>query len=336
MTDASSREIGGYLQMETYEGRGYYPDLYAFNLARCAITWFFSAVKARKIWLPHFLCGSVIDAIEECHFSVSRYSIGRDFLPDPASLPAGPLDEGEWILILNNYGQLSDSAAVRLQKKYENVLFDYTHAFFQRPLAGTNVVYSVRKFLGVTDGAYLSTSLSIPMPKKTDESHTRFLHMLGRYERTASEFYGAMLDNAHSYEGASVMKMSPVTENLLRSFDYTSIASRRTRNFQVLDRRLGFLNPLREQNLLRVPESGPFCYPFYCEDGIRVRRALAASRIYVPTYWSNVIRDMPENSIEYKYAANILAIPCDQRYQEKEMNIVADTLRDVIRKEVEN
>lgn len=328
MTHDAPREIGGYLQMETYEGREYHPGLYAFNLGRCAITYFFQSVGARKIYLPHFLCGSVIDALKAADFALAEYSIQENFAPDPNTLP-DTLSEGEWILILNNYGQLDDADAAHLQATYKSVLFDYTHAFFQKPLPGTNVVYSIRKFLGVTDGAYLATAEPISLPQETDESHTRFLHVLGRYEETASTFYKAMLDNAHAYEGAAPKRMSSITQNLLKSFDYDRIANKRMNNYQTLDQKLGSINPLP----LRTPDIGPFSYPFYTENGIAVRRALAAQKIYVPTYWGNVLRERQEDSLEWKYAANVLALPCDQRYGTEDMDFVARTVKNIIDKE---
>ncbi|MEE3419695.1 MAG: hypothetical protein VZR02_01125 [Lachnospiraceae bacterium] len=332
MTQESPREIGGYLEMETYHGREYHPGLYALNLGRTAITWFFRKVGARKVWIPCFLCGSVIEALENEGFELRRYFIRPDLYPASESLPRTPLSETEWLLVLNNYGQLEDSYIKACANLYGNVLFDYTHAFFQKPVPGTNVVYSVRKFLGVTDGAYLQTEKPIRMPEETDASHTRCAHILGRYEESASAHYQEMLDNAHGYEGAQAKKMSPLTQNLLRSFDYEWIKTRRMENYQMLDSLLGGKNPLEIEGFLRTPAAGPFCYPFYADKGTEIRRRLAARKIYIPTYWSNVLRDMPEDTLEHRYAANILALPCDQRYGTSDMKEVAEAVMEELEK----
>ena len=39
------------------------------------------------------------------------------------------------------------------------------------------------------------------------------------------------------------------------------------------------------------------------------------------------MKEMPEDSLEYDYAANILALPCDQRYGREEMEKVAEAVR---------
>ena len=58
-----------------------------------------------------------------------------------------------------------------------------------------------------------------------------------------------------------------------------------------------------------------------------MRKRLAEEKIFVPTYWSNVIQEMPEKSLDYDYAANILPLPCDQRYGTEEMERILIVLK---------
>ena len=57
-----------------------------------------------------------------------------------------------------------------------------------------------------------------------------------------------------------------------------------------------------------------------------LRKALAKEKIFVPTNWSNVIRDCAPESYEYQWAADILPLPCDQRYGNEEMQRIADVI----------
>lgn len=321
------KEIGGYFEFEHFKGQEYYPDLFKFNLGRCAITSFLKQVDCKAVFVPYFMCDSVTDALKDADIIIRRYHIRENFLPDFTEIPKSPLPDDIWILVVNFYGQLTDSQVRSIQNEYHNVLFDYTHAFFQRPIPEISAVLSVRKFLGVTDGAYLQTDRDIVLPQETDSSKDRLTHIMGRFEVHAGTYYQNMLDTAHGYVGASAKKMSPLTENFLKSFEYTRIADTRLRNYLQLSSRLQKTNPLRK--VLRTPDVGPFCYPYYTEQGVKVRKALAARKIFVPTYWSNVIADMPEDSLEYRYAANILALPCDQRYDADDMNTVADAVLEI-------
>lgn len=319
------KEIGGYFEFEHFKGQEYYPDLFKFNLGRCAITWFLKQMDCKTVFVPHFLCDSVTDALKSSDIIVRRYHILENFLPDESDIPKAPIPDDIWILVVNYYGQLTDRQIRSIAGHYKNVLFDYTHAFFQRPLPGIHAVMSVRKFFGVTDGAYLQTDKPVSMPEERDVSTDRLTHIMGRFEKDAGTYYQSMLDNAHSYVGASEKKMSLLTENFLKSFEYTGIADTRLRNYLSLSSLLRKENALRD--ILRIPDVGPFCYPFYAEHGIEIRKELAKQKIFVPTYWSNVIDNMPEDSVEYRYAANILALPCDQRYTREDMRRVADAVR---------
>ena len=112
------------------------------------------------------------------------------------------LPEGEYLYLVNYYGQLTDDKIRKYKKIYGNIIVDHTHAFFQKPLPGVDTLYSCRKFLGVSDGAYLSTDAELePEKKPLDHSMGRMEHILGRYEYDAGTFYQKMLDNAANYHG---------------------------------------------------------------------------------------------------------------------------------------
>ncbi len=318
------KEIGGYLEFEDLGGREYYPDLLKLNLGRTACTFYLKGTGVRRLYMPVFMCASVIDAVREAGIELVFYNCDRRLHPVLSDLPAGPLPEGECLFLCNAYGQLENATILSLKETYEHILVDNTHAFFQAPAPGVAPLYSVRKFFGVTDGAYLASDVPLAPPEERDESHARFSHILGRYEKDAGTFYKAMLDNAHSYEGAPVMRMSRLTEDLLGALPYERIEEQRKANYACLADKLDAINPLSA--LFHTPCGGPFVYPFYINDGPAVRKALAARKIFVPTYWTNVMADAAPGSVEADYAANILALPCDQRYGAKEMDAVAEAV----------
>ncbi len=319
------KEIGGYLEFENLGGREYHPGCLKLNLGRCAITWYLNKAGCRRLYLPWFICASVTNAVEEAGIQITRYRIKSDFRPDPADLP-DVLDSDTWLFIDNAYGQITNAELADFRNRYERVLADNTHAFFQKPAEGVATVYSVRKFLGVTDGAYLYPDREIEEPEKQDFSHDRFSHILGRYETDAGTFYKQMLTNAHGYEGASPARMSRLTENILGGLDYGKIAASRMTNYLTLSSLLSEYNELDRTGNLRVPDIGPFVYPMLVKNGPDLRKKLASRKIFVPTYWSDLITDAPEGSIEQRYAADILALPCDQRYDEDDMKTVAEAL----------
>lgn len=311
------KEIGGYLELEEFSGTEYYPDLYRVNLGRTALLWLLESRPCKKLLLPYYLCDSVIGVCQNLDLELSFYSLDENLCP----VLEQPMEEFTWLYLVNYYGQLTDERILAFQKQYQRIIVDHTHAFFQRPLPGVDTLYSCRKFFGLTDGAYLSTDARLTPNKELDISCERLGHVLGRFEKDAGTYYQKMLDNASTYHHAEIREMSRLTRNFLKAIDYEKAKQTRNENYQSLAEFLPTQNPF----VTYLPD-GPFAYPYYHPDGIALRKYLASRKIFVPTNWSNVLKDMPEDSLEYQWAANILPLPCDQRYGREEMKYMADII----------
>ena len=315
------KEIGGYFELEDFGGKEYYPNLYKVNLGRTALRWLLEGRGYTKIYLPVFLCESVTEACEQHGIRISRYQLDAEL---NVLLPRKKLGESECLYLVNYYGQLTDEKILAYQKIFGNIIVDHTHAFFQKPLPGVDTLYSCRKFLGVSDGAYLSTDAELePEKKPLDHSMGRMEHILGRYEYDAGTFYQKMLDNAANYHEMEIRRMSRLTGNLLRTMDYSGIKARREQNYRLLSQLL----PSRNAFIGEVPE-GPFAYPYYHKNGLELRRWLAGRKIFVPTNWRNILEEFDRDTMEYDWAANVLPLPCDQRYGAEEMQYIADSIRE--------
>ena len=152
MTD--NKEIGGYFEMEELPGEEYYPDLLRLNLGRTALLYLLKQRGCREIFLPYYLCDSVIGACRDSGIKISFYSVNDALEPGLEELP-----DGAWCYLVNYYGQLTDDRILFYQEKYQRIIVDQTHAFYQRPLPHVDTIYSPRKFFGLPDGAYLAADL---------------------------------------------------------------------------------------------------------------------------------------------------------------------------------
>lgn len=303
------KEIGGYLELERFSGESYYPYAVAVNNGRCALRYILRARKIRKLYLPVFLCESVQCACDREGVETALYHIGPDFLPRFAQKP----EENAWVYVVNYYGQLTDTQILSLHRRYPKLIMDHVQAFFHRPLPGIDTVYSCRKYFGVPDGGYAMTDAVLHEKLPRDCSMDRMTHLLGRLEGpTAGEYYAAFKENDKSFVNAELRSMSELTGNLLRGIRYDAVKAQREANFKALDDALGADNPLHP----RLPE-GPYAYPFYCENGMALKQELAERRVFVPTLWPNVLKN--GDALEKKLAANILPLPCDQRYSTADM-----------------
>lgn len=312
------REIGGYMGFERYSLPMLHEGAVALNCGRNALAYLIRAKEIRHIYLPQFLCETVGEVCWRAQISVTYYHVTEDFLPEEFVLA-----DGAWLYVVNYYGQIGNEQIAALAQKHGRIIVDNAQAYFQLPVAGIDTLYTCRKFFGVPDGAFLYTDAREEETLERDESFERMRHILGRFERGAPEFYQDSVANDRAFIGSPVRAMSRLTENLLRGIDYEAVKARRTSNFRFLHENLGECNILQ----LKIPE-GAFMYPLYVADGARVRKEMQRKKIYVPTLWPNVL-ELPD-SLERKYAENILPLPCDQRYDEEDMRAMLVVLKGLL------
>lgn len=310
------REIGGYIELDTYNLPMLHEGAILLNCGRNALSYLIKAKEIKKIYIPRFLCDSVRNVCKRENVSVEYYSVGMDFLP--VNLPE-KLDG--WLYIVNYYGQLSNSVISEFADKYKNVIADYTQSYFQKPAGGIDTLYTCRKFFGVADGAILYTD-KFTQISETDESFSRMGFLLGRYERSASEFYSEYAKNNDFFENEPVKKMSKLTYNLLHAIDYEEVKEKRTENFSALHNAFENVNKLN----LTVPE-GAFMYPLYIENGAEIKKELQKIKIYIPTLWADTFDVCDEGDIQCHMAQNILPLPCDQRYNREDMEYAISQIK---------
>ena len=301
------REIGGYIELDTYTGEMLHENSIKLNCGRNALAYLLREKQIKTIWMPKFMCDSCDYVLSSYEVKIHYYSIGLDFKPHVEQRG------DDWLYVVNFYGQLSNEYLASLGK---NVIVDNAQAYFQSPISGIDTLYTCRKFFGVPDGAILYTDKQIEISEK-DESFERMHFLLGRYERSAQEFYQEYVDNNRTFQEEPIKRMSKLTENLLHGLDYNVIRKKRTENFAYLHERLANSNRLK----LIVPD-GAFMYPYYVENGFELRKRLQAEKIFIPTLWPAVLNRCNQNELEYQMARNILPIPVDQRYGIEDMDYI--------------
>ena len=315
------KEYGGYIELDTYDLPMLHEDALALNCGRNCLAYLIEARSIRKLLLPYYMCDSVFNVCEKLGVEMQFYHIDAQFRPvDPA-----PEDDA-WLYVMNYFGQLTPTYLAELKAKYSRVIIDNAQAYFDEPLADTDTLYTCRKFFGVADGAFLYTDAALARELPMDESFAHMQFLLGRFERTASEFYSENAANNERFDDEPVKRMSKLTRNLLHGIRYEKVSERRTENFRL------YHSKLKEINQLALRETkGAFAYPLLIPSGAEVRRSLQQKKIYIPTLWPNVVADMPKDSLEYKYAGDVLPLPCDQRYDQTDIDYIIQTILEVLK-----
>ncbi len=313
------KEYGGYIELDTYRLPMMHENAIALNCGRNCLAYLIAARHIKKILMPYFMCDSVFVTCKKHGAEISFYHIDEHFKPVNISL-----EDNEWLYVMNYYGQMTSEYLSDLKQEYGRIIVDNAQAYFDEPITDTDTIYTCRKFFGVADGAFLYTDCLSETEYPQDESFDRMRFILGRYERTASEFYSDNVANNHMFADEPIKQMSKLTYNLLHAIDYVFVKQKRSENFRLYHEKLNAINMLK----LRVVE-GAFAYPLLVENGAVIRKVLQQKKIYIPTLWPNVTNYMPEDSLEFRLANNILPLPCDQRYDKKDIIYICEEMKNV-------
>lgn len=316
------KEIGGYLELDTYNMPMMHGDAMAFNSGRSCLAYLIEKKNIKKMRLPKFLCACVGDICEQYDVEVNYYQIGKDFLPREESIG---LVSDEWIYMVNYFGQMDNSTLKRLKAKYKNIIVDNIQAYFQKPNDCIDTIYTCRKFFGVADGAFLYSDVEYDVLLERDYSCERMKHLLGRYEKSASDFYSDYVKEEEQFEHAPIKRMSKLTNNLLHGIDYKYVEKKRRENYMYLHQKLRQINELE----LKIPV-GPYMYPFYIKNGEKIRKKLKEKKIFIPILWPDVLELCDEEELEYIMAKNILPLPIDQRYCIEDMEYMVKEILNVV------
>lgn len=317
------KEIGGYFELELSRQNSFpHSDGVCLNSGRNALEYILRSIPViSKIWLPYYTCKVLLEPLGKLGIPYSFYSINEHLeLKDLIDLKPN-----EYLLVTNYFG-IKDSYIQSLSRIYgKQLIVDNAQAFYCEPVAGIKTVYSPRKFVGVPDGgiAYVVNGCDATQ-FEYDCSYERCSHLLKRYDLGASRGYADFCTNSHNLVNQPIRRMSHLTEALLSNVNFTSIRQQRIENFtrlhQILDR----------TNLLSIPSverfACPMVYPYFIEDS-SLKQRLIANKVFVATYWPNVLEWCKTRDLEYQLANNILALPIDQRYKEEEMNKILAILK---------
>jgi len=313
------KEIGGYFELELKRGKEYYPDAIKLNSARNCLRYILLSQKPTKLFMPYYMDKSMMEESLRDLVEYEFYSINEQFEVDSDIT----LEEGEKI-IYNNYCSSKNGYIEKLANKYgDKLIVDNTHSFYSKPLQGIDTIYSLgSKYFGVPSGGYLYTTRKMNAQFEQDYSHAKMTHILGRTDKTAWEFFEAFQQSKKGRNNQPIRSMSKITMAMMASIDYETAKNVRERNFYYLHSFLGQRNEIAlDFSLLK----GPMFYPFFVEKN-NLRQALINHKIYVPTYWPEVLEANGPNEFEKRISRYMLPLPIDQRYGIDEMKRIVQLI----------
>lgn len=320
----TKKEYGGFLPLELNLGGNQpyyhgYPNILSFNTVKAALPLVSKVLKAKKIYVPYYLCPNVIEELEKSFDNVEFYYLNENLQPRINS------PKGKTIYLVDYFGIMDKAVYEYVVDNPETTfIIDNAHSFYNRPIMRSNVfnLYSCKKFFGVPDGGYLISDRKIDQVYDKSVSSYISNYLIKSLEEGTNSCYQEKkkIDEYinNNYSGISIF-----AEELLSRIDYEKIKTIRKKNFNLYQEYFVEVNQIKcEENSI------PYIYPLNV--GKNIKDKLIKEKIYVPTLWSQVLDAGFDNTAEKKMAENTLFLPLDQRYAEEDISFISEKTLDLL------
>lgn len=319
------KPIGGYFEWEFPPAKKQvlHENVVYLNSGRHALEYILRGLSnIKNVRIPYYTCDAVLQPLQRLGISWSFYHIDEK-LEIAEKLE---LSKDEVLLYTNYYG-IKDEYCKHVASAYGDIaIIDNAQALFCKPISGVNQFYSPRKFMGMPDGGlavttFLDTTETLP----EDKSFDRCSHLLKRLELSPSEGYAEFKGCSKKIAAASLCQMSNISKSILASVDLDYIKQKRRENFTTLHKTLSSINKLTIPSIKSF--ECPLVYPYWVDNGDKLKKELIAQNIFVATYWPNVLEWVGQSDLEYDLANHIICLPIDQRYGYDDMAKIIKTIQ---------
>ena len=286
------------------------------------------------VHLPAYLCESIIAPLEALKVGYSFYPVDRSLVahPDPPT--------GAATFVINYFGWLNPALH---NPPAEPLIEDCCQAMLSgwQPSSSTSkyIICSPRKYAATGLGGWTNLAQAPAIPNPDAEmflqSSLAARLLRGQYLANQTSVIDEETENEYLTELADVENFldSHPTESeipelglkIIAGIDWTRVAeTRRTNWLQMYD----LLSAHVELLFNILPDTVvPLCFVIRTPNRDRVRRRLAAQRIFCPVHWP-----LPEQVDRQKFPISadlsdtLLSLPIDQRYGTDEMNFLAEAV----------
>jgi dTDP-4-amino-4,6-dideoxygalactose transaminase len=301
----------------------------------------------KKVLIPAYTCQTVITPFEECGWQCVYFPIKRDLRIDTHGLVRLVEDANPSLVVVHPYFgmDLNDeevATLVSVKERGIDIVLDLTQCLFstKRYSFVTFIVASYRKWMPIPDGGYLiniSNRESIRQPENENTEFTErekaAMYLRGQYfgngERRTKDISIRLSKAADHIAESNIKphKMSQIAYNLLQIEGKEHNQQRRFDNYSYLFHNLYESSKVAKVcHDLKEVTTFPLYFTIYVENRRELQRLLAQDAVYAPVIWP--VEDdcvLINDEVKYIYE-HILAIPCDQRYDENDMQRVVDIL----------
>ncbi len=323
--------IGGEFEINPNATRGILQEqenMYYYSSGRAALYQILKSIPSNKkhIWLPDYLCATIVKSVASAGFSYSFYELNNSFETEPIALSEAGFKDGDAILLINYFGlQHLQSVTSRIRKEFPTAIIieDDVQAFFEfneRPNPDADYRYtSLRKTFPVTDGAPVFTKYPMPKvsgvnsfaPLKLEASYMKFNRDSLKNDNEYLALFKQGNDLIDSNLNSTISKESKA---IYAGSDLSEVKRKRRANADYI---LAALSNMGIQTILPVPDDAiPLFVPIWLEKRDEVRKRLFEQEVFCPVHWPTEGIELKRGNEMFKHELSVI---CDQRYNMDDM-----------------
>lgn len=306
------------------------------NTGRAALVLALNDWKCRGgagiVWLPDYLCQSIVEACESCGYQIKYFSDRPGSLIHNYSLSP---ERNDIVLFVHYFGFKNDGFLNWLKKFHRvrnwGLIEDCVQALFSGDVGsyGDYVITSFRKWGAAPDGATILSNYELQPTELLDPDETfvsmKLIAKLMRGQRhPAKDFLHLINESEKRLDSDSPRHMSRISRHLIGQYDNKSISKIRRDNWIKLNEALiftpeicGKLIPL----FTTLDEfTVPLCFPVRVTEGKRdsLRTWLHDNGIYCPIHWG-IDEAFGISKETIALSREVLSLPIDQRYDQHDI-----------------
>ncbi len=303
-------------------------------------------LNSRIALLPGYTCESVLDPFILENYQLVFYNFHKDLTINLSDLESKIAEYNPSILLIHGfYGQNTFlPAKLLIQSARKNgciIIEDDTQTIFSEIeiLPADYYIGSIRKWMAIPDGAYICSSKTLPTISKA--RNDTFIDLITEAFKLKADYFKSFDVNLKLrykklyLKAQNLINNDPITYKMaassmgiLNSCDLGSMRKKRIENFNyLLENTLNKFNSIKP--VITSPVTNNICpiyFPLFVENRNEFQHILSENDIYATIIWPKAycIQNLNEET-EYIYD-KIIGIPCDQRYDRKDMQRVIDLL----------
>lgn len=338
------------LQKAESERTCFVSDRLYYSLCREALFDIAASFKCpnKKVLIPAYTCQTVITPFEEAGWHCDYYPILKELRIDVQRLLNAVGELKPSLVVVHPYFgmDLNDEEIETLNIVHDKgvaIVLDLTQCLFSKEQYNfaSFVVASYRKWMPIPDGGYLIDKTNFAQIVQPEEENTEFtvkemdaMYLRGLYfsngEQRTKDVSIRLSKTADIYAGSQIVphKMSQLAYNLLNCEDKEKCQSQRFANYLYLFENIKDNNRICKVCVdITTVTTAPLYFTIYVQDRHTLQRLFVLNSIYAPVIWPvEDERVLIDEDVKYIYD-HLLAIPCDQRYDENDMQRIVDVVK---------